>query len=131
MSLDVMIVDDDAEICNIVRLTLEPAGYKVLTALSGASCLEQLRSSFRGVILMDFTMPEMNGYETIKTILEEGLDKNCIIYMITGLGDPPEELQSISECVFDYIRKPFTMSELRDRVAEAMSFLPPEPDTPQ
>ena len=131
MTLAVMIVDDDTEICNIVRLTLEPAGYKVLTALSGESCLEQLRASFRGVILMDYTMPEMNGYETIKTISEEGLDKNCIIYMVTGLNDPPEELQSISECVFDYIRKPFTLRELRDRVQEAMSFLPPESELPR
>lgn len=131
MTLDVMIVDDDAEICNIVRLALEPAGYKVLTAQSGQSCIEQLRSSFRGVILMDYTMPEMNGFETIKLIAEEGLTKNCIIYMVTGLGDPPTELQSVSEYVLDYIRKPFTLAELRERVEEAMSYLPPESESPQ
>lgn len=130
MTLDIMIVDDDTEICNIVKLALEPAGYKVLTAQSGESCIEQLRSSFRGVILMDYTMPEMNGYETIKLIAEEGLAKNCIIYMVTGLGDPPEELQSVSESVFDYIRKPFTLAELRARVEEAMDYLPPESEPP-
>lgn len=131
MAPQVMIVDDDAEIRNIVQLLLEPAGYQVLSADSGESCIKLLRASFRGVILMDYTMPGMNGYETIKVISEEGLDRNCLIYMITGMGDPPEDLQSVSASVFDYIRKPFTMSELHTRVEEAMSFLPPESELPK
>jgi|FLOH01.1.fsa_nt_gi CheY-like chemotaxis protein len=126
MTTHVMVVDDDALISAIVRQMLESAGYEVHTALSGQNCIEQLRSPFRGVILMDYAMPGMNGSETIKAISEEGLDKNCVIFMLTGMDEPPTDLQSSSERVLDYIRKPPTRDDLCARIEEAMSFLPPE-----
>jgi response regulator RpfG family c-di-GMP phosphodiesterase len=75
---------------------------------------------------MDYMMPEMNGAETIKAIAEEGLDKNCVVLMLTGMTEPPGDLHSLSERVLNYIRKPFSRVELCAQVEEAMSFLPPE-----
>lgn len=119
-------VDDNITILETVKAMLEYVGHEALTADSGEACLELLRSGFRGVILMDFMMPELNGCETLKAIVDEGLFEGNVVCMLTGEKEPPAELETVSEYVLDYIRKPFSMAELIDPVELAMSCLDPD-----
>jgi CheY-like chemotaxis protein len=66
------VVDDNHTILETVKAMVEFVGHEALTADGGEACLEQLRGGFRGVILMDYVMPELNGFETIKAIVNEG-----------------------------------------------------------
>ena len=61
MAKKVMIVDDEADLCEAVKLLLESRGFEVVTAQSGAEALEKLRKERVDLVLVDFFMPEMAG----------------------------------------------------------------------
>ncbi len=123
MSANVMVVDDDPAIQFTVQEILEDANLDVRIADSGSACLEALREGFKGVILMDVMMPEMDGWGTIKAMVEEGLCEGRIILMLTAVHDPGPELDCLKEYVLDYLRKPFTEDELTSAVTESLAYL--------
>lgn len=123
MIRNVMIVDDEPSIRLTVKAVLEPRGFKVTPAASGDECIAELEKGFRGVILMDVMMPEMNGWETIKQIDEKGLREGNLIVMLTAKQDPDAELAQLAEMVTYYIRKPFESAHLVSIVSEYCQLL--------
>ena len=107
-----MIVDDEPDICLTVRVVLESAGFEVVQAESGQRCLEELEKGFRGVILMDIMMDDMDGWETIRQIESRGLMDGNLALMLTAKQDPDEDLVELTESVLNYMRKPFHTEEL-------------------
>lgn len=103
----VMLVDDEESIRNAVRDLLASKEIEVLTAASANDCLLLLRGGFRGVILMDVMMPEMDGWATIREIEKLGLLHGNIISMLTAMDVPDERMEGLQEVVIDYIIKPF------------------------
>ncbi len=73
MDKQIMIVDDDPSIRATVEIVLNTKGYSICVVESGKRCLDKLREGFSGLILMDVMMPEMNGWDTIKSIEDEGV----------------------------------------------------------
>ncbi len=108
----VMIVDDEPSILIAVRVLLEPEGFEVLTVDSGAKCIEELKKGFKGVILMDIMMPRMDGWDTIKKLVDEGLVEGNVIAMLTAKDAPGQKMEGLQEYVIDYITKPFEPDEL-------------------
>lgn len=123
MDTQIMIVDDDPSIRETVEIVLSVGGYSVRVAESGQECLEKLRNGFSGLILMDIMMPEMNGWDTIEAIEDEGLHGGNVICMLTAVHDPSPELEKLTEYVMDYVRKPFTSEELLETVAEHIKYV--------
>ena len=72
---------------------------------------------------MDVMMPELNGWETIAAIVEEGLDDGNIFCMFTAVQDPEPRMEFLKEYVLDYIRKPFTSEELVAVVDSSLGYL--------
>lgn len=70
----VLIAEDDYSISNLLKMGLELAGYKVITAINGTSALNQITSSKPDFILMDINMPELNGFEVIDEAKKKGLE---------------------------------------------------------
>jgi DNA-binding response OmpR family regulator len=120
----VMIVDDDSHVRIAVRTILGDAGFQVLNAESGNTCLDLLRSGFSGVILLDIMMPEMDGWDTISKILKEDLYHGIVIVMLTAKSHPDSKMIGFQEWVQDYLTKPFDPDELVERVRFYASFLP-------
>jgi CheY-like chemotaxis protein len=117
-------VDDDPAICFTVREVLREYGVEVSIAESGEQCLQELHNGFRGVILMDVMMPEMDGWQTIERIAAEGLMDGNVICMLTAVSDPGPEMEHLKEYVLDYVRKPFSPSELFETVQQCLHFMP-------
>jgi DNA-binding response OmpR family regulator len=114
MEPKVMLVDDEEMIRESVESFFQSEGVKILTAASGDECLEHLEAGFRGVILMDVMMPEMNGWDTIRKIVENDLYQGNIIVMLTALDAPDNKMEGIQEYVTDYLTKPFNPDELME-----------------
>jgi len=114
MKREVMIVDDDPSILFTVRKILEREGFEVATAGNGRECLEKLKRGFKGVILMDITMPGMDGWDTIRAIIGEGyIEKNVLaISMLTAREAPDQKMEGLQEYVIGYITKPFEPAQL-------------------
>ena len=123
MDKQIMIVDDDPSIRATVEIVLNTKGYSICVVESGKRCLDKLREGFSGLILMDVMMPEMNGWDTIESIEDEGLHGGNVIYMLTAVHDPGPELERLTESVMDYVRKPFTSEELLGTVAEYIAYV--------
>ncbi len=112
MEKRVMIVDDEPDIREVVKVVLEPFGFEVVTADCGNKCIEELQQGFKGVILMDVMMPGIDGWETIRQIESKGLTEGNIISMLTAKEDPDTDLSQMTETVLNYIRKPFKANYL-------------------
>lgn len=119
----VMLVDDEEMIRESVKEFFQAEGITLLTAASGDECLEYLENGFRGIILMDVMMPDMNGWDTIRKIVENDLYEGNIIIMLTAMNAPDNKMEGIQEYVTDYLSKPFNPDELLEILKYYFSLL--------
>lgn len=113
MNKKIMIVDDEPDVLNSLKTVLEHQNYEVITVDNGFDCIEKIEEGFKGIILMDLMMPEMDGWDTIKEIVNKGLMKNVAISIITGKGTKDyQKLCVISPYIYDYLPKPIDIKEL-------------------
>ena len=116
MNKKVMIVDDDPDILVSLRNIFEHQKFDVLAVDSGSDCIQELENGFKGIILMDLIMPFMDGWDTLREIIDRGLNKDVLIFIITAIGSPDsEKMKGLESYIHDYIPKPF---DLRKLVAE-------------
>jgi DNA-binding response OmpR family regulator len=86
MAAKILMVDDDPEISQVVRLMLERHGWQVIYARSGAQALELARREPPDLILLDLMMPGMSGYEVCEDIRADWGLRQVPIVVLTGMG---------------------------------------------
>ncbi len=128
MSQQIMIVDDDPAVRYTVQEVLRGADLQTVAVDGGKACLEELRKGFRGVILLDIMMPDMDGWDTLEAMKREGLTEGNIVCMLTAVISPGAEMDSVKDNVMDYVRKPFDPDGLIATAKEYLSFLRSTPD---
>ena len=79
MKKRIMIVDDETDILISLKIFFENNNYEVITVKNGFDCIKELKKGFKGIVLMDIMMPKMDGWETIKKIVEKDLIKNIYL----------------------------------------------------
>jgi CheY-like chemotaxis protein len=123
-----LIVDDEPHIRQMMRLTLETAGYEVDEAASGEDGLAQFGDgSAYDVVLLDQKMPGLDGLQTLKR-LKERVPKACVI-MVTAFASIELAVDAMKLGASDFLRKPMTPETLRGAVAAALASLPRTPTT--
>jgi CheY-like chemotaxis protein len=124
MNNKIMVVDDETDILASIRALFEKQNYEVTTVESGEECIQELEKGFKGVILMDIMMPNMDGWDTIKKIVNRGLIKNVAINMITGKGTKDhQKLGELGSYVYDYLTKPIDINQLIDSIKKCGIYL--------
>lgn len=108
----ILVVDDNPEIREIIRVLLSGEGYTVLEAGSGIAALEALGKDAFDLIILDIMMPGMNGYETCGRIREKS---NAPILFLSARTTDSDKLLGFSSGGDDYLAKPFSYSELLGR----------------
>ena len=119
----VMLVDDEESIRETISELLVTEGIDIVTAAGSSECLKLLRGGFRGVILMDVMMPEMDGWSTIREMEKAGLLEGNLISMLTAMDKPDERMEGLQEVVIDYITKPFDPSGFIETVRKYLFLL--------
>ncbi len=109
----ILIVDDDEDIRLLVRELLERAGYTVDEAENGKTALRHLFSNAPALVLLDVTMPEMDGYQTLERIRDLS---DVPVIMLTARTQELEKVRGLSAGADDYVAKPFGRQELLARV---------------
>jgi DNA-binding response OmpR family regulator len=123
----IMVVDDEPDLLNAVRLYLEMETYQVITATTGEQALEKLRTRLPDLIVLDVMMPELNGFETLEEIRRVS---NVPVIMLTAKGEESEKVRGLGLGADDYVTKPFSQRELLSRIqavlrrAETPAFVP-------
>ncbi len=124
MNNKIMVVDDERDILDSLRVLFEKQKYDVITVESGEECLRQLEKGFRGVILMDIMMPNMDGWDTIREIIKRDFIKDVGIEILTGKGTKDhEKLSELYSYVYDYLTKPIDVQQLIDSVRKCCKYL--------
>jgi two-component system alkaline phosphatase synthesis response regulator PhoP len=109
----ILVADDSPEILRITRDYLEHAGFSVLTATDGAGALRLARQREPDLVVLDLSMPEMDGLDVARAIRR---DSALPIIMLTARADESDTLVGLELGADDYITKPFSPKELVARV---------------
>jgi len=113
----IMIVDDEPDTVDLVKLVLETEGYEILVAYSGSEALEKIKTEKPDMVLLDIMMPGMDGWAVRTKLLEDKGTKDIPIVMLTARAQPIDKMIGLHVVgVSDYITKPFGRRELVDRV---------------
>ncbi len=118
----IMIVDDEPDICSIVKDVLEPEGFEVLTALSGSEGIEKLQKEKVDLVLVDFFMPGMSGRALLEKIRADSKLKTTRAAFLTAASFGNMGMEKLKKLnALDYIQKPFDAEDLIKRVNRMLS----------
>ncbi|MEA2445346.1 MAG: hypothetical protein QOJ12_2638 [Thermoleophilales bacterium] len=109
----ILVVDDDATIRSLLRRLLERNGMNCLDAESGSEGLRQLYATSPALVILDVTMPGLDGWTTLQRMREL---TDVPILMLTGSGDELEKVRGLRMGADDYLTKPFGQPELLARI---------------
>ncbi len=115
----ILIVDDEKETVELLRLLLDKDTHEVITALGGDEALEVLKRQTPQLILLDVTMPKMDGYTFMSHLQAEDATRDIPVMVLTGREGMKDTFQVFTNVV-DFIPKPFDIKELRARVQAAL-----------
>jgi len=115
----VLAIDDEPELLDVVKRSLEPAGFDVFTALSGHEGVEVYEKNWKSIqlVLLDFLMPEMTGDLVFECLKRQNPDVRTIL--LTGCDDGVAT-RMFQEGLFGYIHKPFHLEDFVRQVHEAV-----------
>ena len=123
MNKKIMIVDDEPDVLKSLKTILEKQDYEVTTVETGFECLSEVENGFKGVILMDIMMPEMDGWETIRELIDRGLMNGLFIEIITAKGTPDrDKMKGLESYIEDYLAKPIDIEELISSIKKCNMF---------
>ena len=112
----ILIVDDDPDILDILKLTLEGEGYEVIEAMDGEEALKKAYHRAPNLIILDYKMPKVDGYEVCRILKKDILLRHLPIIMLTAKGELMDKVKGIDAGADDYVVKPFEPQELLARV---------------
>ena len=112
----VLVVEDDPDIRELLRFTLERAGLKVVEAESGEDALTILDGPQPSVAIIDWMLPGINGVELTQRLRKDPLTSAMPLIMLTARGEEADKLKSFDSGIDDYLTKPFSPKELVARV---------------
>ncbi len=104
----VLVIDDSPTITKVVQLVLTKAGYQVATAADGEAGLESVRAQRPHMILLDFVMPRMNGYQFCRELVADQKLRDIPVVLMSAKGDQVGERFVKVMGIVDYITKPFS-----------------------
>ena len=120
----VLVVDDEADIRDLMEMTLMKMGLSVETAVGVTDAKAKLDDNDYSLVLTDMRMPDGSGLEVVQYIDELMLDTPVAV--ITAFGNADHAVEALKAGAFDYLQKPITLSQLRSLVKSAVKVNEPE-----
>jgi len=117
MPQTILIVDDEKRLVSLVQSYLVQEGYRVVTAYNGKDALPVAQKEKPDLIILDLMMPEMNGYDFMRTHRTES---NTPIIMLTAKVEDDDKIIGLELGADDYVTKPFKPRELMARVRNVL-----------
>ena len=113
MAKSVLIVEDDQNIAELLRLYLEKEGYVAAIAADGGAGVEMFRKLQPDLVLLDVMLPVLDGWGVLQSIRK---DSNTPVIMLTAKGETSDKVSGLKMGADDYITKPFEMKEVLARI---------------
>lgn len=113
MSTKILVVDDDKNICELLKLYLENDGYSVYVANDGQQAVSTFQTKTPDLILLDIMLPKMDGWQVCREIRKTS---SVPIIMLTAKGETFDKVLGLELGADDYVTKPFDAKEVMARV---------------
>ncbi len=108
-----LIIDDDRDLCRLIRDYLQPLGYEVAAAYNGADGLERALAESWSAVILDVMLPGLNGFDVLKRLR---VKSNVPVLMLTARGDESDRIAGLEVGADDYLPKTFSTRELLARL---------------
>jgi DNA-binding response OmpR family regulator len=115
-----LIVEDDADIVEMLSLFFEKEGYQVLSTAWGQDALELCQELLPDVILLDIRLPDMDGFEICRQLHNSFQTSHIPVICLTEKGEQLDRIEGLEAGAIDYVTKPFNLHELKLRVHNAL-----------
>ena len=112
----VLIVDDDEDLCSLLRYNLEGIGFEVIYVHDGEAALQEIATLLPNIVVLDWMLPTMSGLEVCRTIRNTPRTHDIPIIMVTAKDREADMVQGFKSGVDDYVTKPFSIFELSIRI---------------
>jgi two-component system phosphate regulon response regulator PhoB len=116
MTATILIVEDEADLSELMRYNLEAEGFRIVSAESGDEAVERIRDGVPDLILLDWMLPGLSGIELCRRWRSRDETARTPIIMVTARGEEEERVRGLATGADDYIVKPFSMPELIARI---------------
>ncbi len=112
----VLVVEDEADVAEMIRYNLGKEGYDVRLATNGMDALRQVKEAKPDVILLDIMVPQLNGWEICRRLKQDRETAAISVIMVTGRVEEGDKVLGFEMGADDYVTKPFSPRELLARV---------------
>ena len=116
----ILIVEDEADLVELLRYNLERAGYEVLATPSGEEALLIVDERHVDLMLLDWMLPYMSGLEVCRQLRRKPESRNLPVIMLTSRGEQTDRVRGLDTGADDYVTKPFAPEELIARIQAVM-----------
>ncbi|MBQ1834921.1 MAG: response regulator transcription factor, partial [Oscillospiraceae bacterium] len=113
MARNILVVEDDNNISNLIKMYLDKEGFEVRIAGDGGAALEEFGKQEPDIVLLDVMLPVLDGWGVCARIRESS---KCPIIMLTAKGEVDDRIHGLEMGADDYLVKPFEMKELIARI---------------
>jgi DNA-binding response OmpR family regulator len=117
----ILIVEDDFDIANMLKIYFTGQNYEAEIASRGVEALEKTRQVLPNLIILDILLPDKDGYEVCRTLRVNSRTSHIPVIFLTQKDERSDKLQGLELGVDDYITKPFDIDELKLRVQNAIA----------
>jgi phosphate regulon transcriptional regulator PhoB len=120
MQHKILVVDDEADVNDMLVLNLRAAGFGVIAAEDGAAALAKARSELPALVILDLMLPGMSGLEVCKVLKSEAATRHIPIIMLTSKAEEVDKIVGLEIGADDYVTKPFSPRELILRINRSL-----------
>jgi CheY-like chemotaxis protein len=118
----ILIAEDDISISNLLRMQLELAGYKVLVANGGNSAVDLISQNNPNFVIMDISMPELNGFEVMEAVKNEGINLESFKIVFLSNSSTPGDIEKAASFGAQYkIKAELSPKELINVIDQSLS----------
>jgi DNA-binding response OmpR family regulator len=116
----ILVVDDEEDVVEVLKLVLGKNGYEVLAATSGMDGLARAQSALPDLILLDIMMHRMDGWEVLKLLKLDERTSAIPVVILSARVEPKDKIRGLQEGAIDYVTKPFAVRDILAKIAAAL-----------
>jgi DNA-binding response OmpR family regulator len=120
MQHKIMVVDDEADVIDMLVINLRAAGFQVITVADGATALAKARNKAPSLIILDLMLPKMPGLEICKVLKSDAATRHIPVIMLTAKAEEVDKIVGLELGADDYVTKPFSPRELILRINRSL-----------
>jgi two-component system phosphate regulon response regulator PhoB len=120
MQHKIMVVDDEADVIDMLVMNLRSAGFQVITVEDGATALVKVRNESPALVILDLMLPGMSGLEICKLLKGDAATRHIPVIMLTAKAEEVDKIVGLELGADDYVTKPFSPRELILRINRSL-----------